>query len=188
VAINGGHIWQVFQRTFREVPAGAILRDMGRALLAALQAAGLVSTDLDDDQVQVAQILAESYEVFLDKASPEDSSILSMAYQQVLGPLGDARYLVERDSTTLRNPLYRPLWLLLRTLLRLEPDLKGYHRVPDVLATRRELAETLARPWQHYVGGGQLVYTHTDEGQRILLQARAQPRRPIRQMAFEIWR
>jgi hypothetical protein len=188
VAINGRHISRIYRHTFRQLPAGASLLDVGRALFAALQAAGLVSSRLDDDHVQVAEILAEGYEVFLDRASPEDSSTFSLAYQQVLGPIADARYLIERDSTTLRNPLYRPLWLLVRTLLGLGPDLTGYHRVPDVLATRRELADALARPWRHYVGGGQLVYTRTDEGRRVLLQARALPRRPIRQMAFDIWR
>jgi hypothetical protein len=105
----------------------------------------------------------------------------------MMGPLGDARYLVERDSTVLRNLMYRPLWALVRKVLNLE-DPKAYHRVPDVLASRRERAESLACHWQHYVGGGRLVYTRSDEGRHILLQARAQQRQQIRQMAFEIWR
>ena len=105
----------------------------------------------------------------------------------MLGPLGDARYLIERDSSTLRNLIYRPLWLLVRKAFRLEEDLKAYHRVPDVLASRRERAESLAHHWQKYVGGGRLIYTRTAEGRRILLQARAQKRQPIRQTAFEIW-
>jgi hypothetical protein len=102
--------------------------------------------------------------------------------------LGDARYLIERDGSSLRNPVYRATWLLVRKALGLEEDLKAYHRVPDILASRRERAETLARYWHRYVGGGRLVYSRNDEGHRILLQARAQQHSPIRQMAFEVWR
>lgn len=188
VAINGRRIGQAFRHTFLQLPADAILLDMGRALLSALQDAGAVSDTLDERQVRVVETLAGSYEIFVEAATPEDSGIFCHAYRQMLGPLGDARYLIERDATTLRNLLYRPLWLLVRKALKLEEDLKAYHRVPDVLASRRERAEALARHWQRYVGGGRLVYTRTDEGRRILLQARAQWRVPIQQMAFEIWK
>lgn len=67
-------------------------------------------------------------------------------------------------------------------------DPKAYHWVPDALASHRERAEALARHWQRLLGGGELVYIRTDEGRRLLLQARAQRRRPFWQMAFEIWR
>jgi hypothetical protein len=175
------------QQTFFELPADAILLDLGQALLAALCDAGAVSPLLDDDCVRVVPMPGGSYEVFVADASPEDSFTFSQAYQQMLGPLGDARYLIERDSSTLRNLIYRPLWLLVRKAFRLEEDLKAYHRVPDVLATRRERAESLSHHWQQYVGGGRLIYTRTAEGRRILLQARAQKRQRIRQTAFEIW-
>jgi hypothetical protein len=49
--------------------------------------------------------------------------------------------------------------------------------------------QVLSAPyWQAYVGGGQLIYTRNGEGRRILLQARAQQRKHLRQMAFEIWK
>lgn len=64
----------------------------------------------------------------------------------------------------------------------------GTEPAATLLATCRERAESLARHWQQYVGGGPLVYTRSDEGRRILLQARADQRHRVRQMAFEIWR
>ena len=109
-----------------------------------------------------------------DGQLPEDSDTFARAYRQMLGPLGDARYLIERDSTSLRNPAYRAVVAGAQERCAWMRDLKAYHRVPDVLASRRERAETLARHWQHYVGGGRLVYTRTAEGRRILLQARAE--------------
>jgi superfamily II DNA or RNA helicase len=188
LALNAAGLWRVFKGTFLELPADAVLLDMGRALLAALRDAGLVSSHLSQNYVRVVETEGGGFEVMVDYASPEDSHTFAAAYRQMMGPLGDARYLIERDSTTLRNLVYRPLWLLVRTLLGLDEDLRAYHRVPDPLATRRERAESLARHWQRYVGGGRLVYTRTDEGRRILLQARAEQRHRIRQMAFEIWR
>jgi hypothetical protein len=194
LALNGRRVWQTLQRSFLELPADAILLDMGRALLAALRDAGLVSPHLNDSHVRVVETADHGYEIFLDPSSakdaatPEDSHTFSQAYRQMLGPIGDARYLIERDSTSLRNPIYRASWLLVRKALGLEEDLKAYHRVPDVLASRRERAEALAQHWQQYVGGGRLVYTRSDEGRRILLQVRAQRRTQIRQTPFEIWR
>jgi hypothetical protein len=185
--VNARAIWKVFRATFVELPADAVLLDIGRALLAALRDAGLVSRSLDDKYVRVAETLVGGYQVFLDYASPEDSAIFARAYRELLGPVGDARYLIERDSASLRNLIYRPLWLLVRTVLGLGAELRAYHRVPDVLATRRERAESLSKHWHHYVGGGRLIYTRSGEGRQILLKARSQRRHRPRQMAFELW-
>lgn len=187
LVVNARAIWRVFKRAFLELPADAVLLDMARALLAALRETGLVSHALDDKYVRVAETPGGEYQVFVDYASPEDSDVFARAYRELLGPVGDARYLIERDSATLRSLIYRPLWTLVRSALGLGEDLRAYHRVPDVLATRRERAEALARAWQRTVGGGRLVYTRSSEGRLILLQARGQRRKPVRQLAFEFW-
>jgi superfamily II DNA or RNA helicase len=188
LVLNSRRAWQVFRHAFLELPADAILLDMGRALLAALRDTGAIDSRADGQQVRVVETQAGGYEVFLEPASPEDSDTFSRAFKQMMGPLGDARYLIERDTSSLRNLIYRPLWLLVRTTLGLSEDLRAYHRLPDVLASRRERAEVLARYWRRYVGGGRLIYTRNDEGRRILLQARAQQQQSIRQIALEIWR
>jgi superfamily II DNA or RNA helicase len=188
VGLNARGIWRVFHRSFLELPADAILLDMGRALLAALRDTAAVGDGLLGRDVRAVEAEAHGYEVYVEGATPEDSDTFSQAYQQMMGPLGDARYLIERDGTSLRNWVYRPLWLLVRSALGMKDDLKAYHRVPDVLATRRDRAETLAYYWRQYVGGGRLVYTRNDEGRRILLEARARQRRGIRQVLVEIWK
>ncbi len=175
--VNARAIWRVFKKSFLELPADAVLLDIGRALLAALRDAGLVSRSLDGKYVRVVETPGSGLQVFVDYASPEDSDIFARAYRELMGPIGDARYLIERDSTSLRTLIYRPLWRLVRGVLGLGEDLRAYHRVPDVLATRRERAEALARHWQRYVGGGRLIYTRTAEGRRILLEARGRRRR-----------
>ncbi len=185
---NARDIYHLYKRTFLELPADAVLLDVGRALLAALRDAGVVSRNLNDNYVRVVETPDGSLEVFVDYASPEDAATFAEAYRQVMGPLGDVRYIIERDTTTFRNPLYQQIWRMVRHFAGLNEDLRAYHRVPDILAGRKERAEALGRHWEHYVGGSRLIYTRTEEGRRILLQARTQQRKRIRQIAFEHWR
>ncbi len=187
IGLNLRGIWRVFRRAFLELPADDILLDIGRALMAALRDAGVISHNLNENYVRVVATPEGGYQVFLDYASPEDSDVFSVAYQQLLGPLADARYLIERDSGSIRNPLYRSLWLGVRTAVGIT-DNRAYHRVPDVLASRKKRAEALARHWRRTVGGGRLIYTRHAEGRQILLEARSQQHGRVRQMAFELWK
>jgi hypothetical protein len=161
---------------------------VGRALLAGLQEAGLVGDYLATTFVRVERNADDGQlEVFVDYATPEDSATFSRAYSELMGPLADARYLIMRDLPPPRSLLHR---LILRLAGRRSEAQEGpvYHRVPDVLASHRERAEALAEHWQRTVGGGELVYTHTDEGRRVLLEARAERRRRARRSVFEFWR
>lgn len=115
--------------------------------------------------------------------------VFSQAFRELMGPIGDARYLIERNCSELDGALRQRLWLWIRKWVGIpDAELKDYHRVPDVLASNREQAEVLAHSWKHYVGGGRLVFTRTVEGRRILLEARSRRRQRIRQMAFEFWK
>lgn len=188
IAVNIRGIWRVFKKAFLTLPTDAILYDLGKTLLASLRDIGAVSRNLSDEYVRVMETDVGGIQIFLDYASPEDSDTFARAYQEVLGPLRDARYLIERNSTSLRGLIYRPLWALVRAFTRQGTDIRAYHRVPDILASRKQRAETLASYWQKYIGGGRLIYTRSAEGRRLLLQARAQETKQISQMAFEIWR
>ena len=187
IGVNSVSIWKLFKRAFVELPADDILLDIGRALMAGLRDVGAISHNLNENYVRVVATPTGGYQVFLDYASPEDSDTFSRAYQQMLGPLGDARYLIERDAGSIRNPLYRSMWLGIRSFL---PNLeqRAYHPVPDILASHKKRAESLAKFWRQYVGGGELIYTRRAEGREILLQARSQQHGRIRQMAFELWK
>ena len=187
LALNAKALWNLFRHAFLQMPADAVLLDIGKALLAALRDAGAVSRRLNEKYLRVVALPDGGYQVFIDYASPEDSNTFARAYQELMGPIGNARYLISRDSRSLGNPLYRLLWLTIRTLLGLGDEVYAYHPVPAILASRRERAEALARYWKRYVGGGRLIYTRSEEGRRLLLKARAQRRKTIRQMAFEIW-
>ncbi|HNB54501.1 MAG TPA: hypothetical protein PK530_21320, partial [Anaerolineales bacterium] len=187
--LNARSAYLIGRKFLVEQPPDGILLDVGRALLAALKDAGLVSRHLQPDYIRVAETPDNSYQVFLDYASPEEASVFIESYEQIFEPVVDQRYIILRDDTRLPNIGLASMWLVLRTWFRntagYEP---AYHPVPKLLASNKERAEAFSHYWRREVGGGELVFTRTEEGRRMLLHARAQRRPKAKGLAFEIWR
>jgi len=179
---------QLWRLLVVEEPPDAILRDVGWAVLDALQQAELVSTHLDQRAIRVRAVPDGSLEVVLDQARGEDATTFTAAYQQVLGPIGDPRYVIRRTDARLPSLPLTGLWLALRALGRRHVRRASYHPVPDVLGVNRARAEAFAGAWARYVGGGELTYTRSDEGRRLLLEARSAPPRRAKSYAFDRWR
>jgi superfamily II DNA or RNA helicase len=177
-------------RTFLiEQPADAILLDAGRALLFALKETKLVSRNLQPDYVRVTELPDNSYQVLLDYASPEDASVFIKAYQEMFEPVVDQRYLILRDDSRLPNLGLSAFWFMLRRWFHNVAGYKpAYHPVPKVLSVRKDRAQAFAQAWRRFVGGGQLVFTRSGTGRKVLLQARAQRRPNVKGLAFETWR
>lgn len=189
IAINARTISQAVKSLFIAQIPDAILLDVGRALLEALREAGLVSRNLQADYVRVISMLNDSYQVLLDYASPEDAQTFILAYGEIFAPVRDQRYLIMRTEDRLPNLPLRMLWLPLRLWVRdtgMYPP--AYHPVPKILAARKELVAIFAKYWEKYVGGGQVVFTRSEQGRAVLLAARAQRRPKVHQQAFETWK
>jgi hypothetical protein len=158
-------------------------------LFFSLRENGLISRNLQPDYLRVVEQPDNSYEVLLDYASPEDAATFIKAFGEIFAPVRDQRYLILRTDQRLPNVALMPVWLALRNFLAENAYSKpAYHPVPQVLATRKELAEVFAAQWKKYVGGGQLVFTRSEAGRSVLFQARAQARPKVKGLAFEIWR
>ncbi|MCA9989136.1 MAG: DEAD/DEAH box helicase family protein [Anaerolineales bacterium] len=188
VAASIGSIIRLYRGTIGTIPVDLVLRDVSLALLAALRDRGKISQHLSPDYLRVVATEAGGFSVFVDYASPEDANTFARAIEELMGSLAGARYLVRQDSSKIGNPLLRMLWRLVRTVTGFKDPAAVYYRVPDILAARKEDATALASYWQRYVGGGELIYTRTDEGREVLLAARSQREFKPRQMAFEFWR
>ena len=187
--LNVRAAYRIAHKFLLEQPPDAILMDIGRALLAALQDAQLVSPSLREEFVRVVEQPDDSYEVCLDYASPEDSARFVQAYHDIFEPVRRQRYLILRNDSRLPNLAFSPIWLALRAWYRRKWGYKpAYHPVPKILAATKERAESFAFYWRKYVGGGKLVFTHTEKGRKILFKARAQARPKVRDLAFEVWR
>ena len=51
---------------------------------------------------------------------------------------------------------------------RIRPDGEVWHAVPSVLGANAERAAAYGKAWDHWIGGGEPVYTGSPEGQGIL--------------------
>jgi superfamily II DNA or RNA helicase len=172
-----------------EQPPDAILLDVGRAVLSALRAAKLVSPNLVNEYLRVVETETEAYQVFVDYASPDDAGTFTQAYRDVFAPVNDQRYLIMRTDHRVPQAILRPVWWVIRQFVRKSAGYPpAYHPVPKVLSTRKERAQAYAQYWEQYVGGGELIFTHSEIGRQVLLQARAQHRPDVKNLAFEFWR
>ncbi|MFP4344639.1 MAG: DEAD/DEAH box helicase family protein [Anaerolineales bacterium] len=189
LALNTRKAYRYVREQLLEQPPAMILLDIGRALLVALREGELISSEHEPQDVKIIAQPDQSYDVLLARALPAEAELFVAAYQQIFETVRNQRYLVLRDESDLPTASLHPLWFRLRRWLR-NRDLYGpaYHPVPDVLSTNADLAEIFARAWQRYVGGGELVYTYSEQGQAVLLRARAQDRPEVKGLTFEVWR
>lgn len=132
------------------------LEQVGRVALQSLHHAGLASVaDVTAGAFEVRGGLDGRKDVVLRGVSRSVERQVIQAITEVLGPVGNPRYLLVRES--------RLGW-------RTRTD---YHPVPAALGARKDWAEAFARLWSERVGSSRLVYARTPEGRRVLLQARA---------------
>lgn len=180
---------RILRQLLVEQPPDAILLDIARALLTALSDSQYLSGHLTIDYVRVVAQDDGSYQVFVDYASEHDAATFTQAYQQVFEPIRDQRYLILRDDGRLPHIWLMPFWLAMRPWARRAAGYPpAFYPVPQVLAGRKERAEAYAAAWRKFVGGGELIYTKSPEGFRLLMDAQAQRRPIVTSTAFEEWR
>jgi superfamily II DNA or RNA helicase len=91
---------------------------------------------------------------YIEGATSMETSAFIEAMRQLLSPIENPRYLLERFTPG-------SLW-----------QKHDYHAVPDALCARKESAETFADQWRAHVGRATLWFTRTVEGRLLLLRAR----------------
>jgi superfamily II DNA or RNA helicase len=179
--------WRYIRAAFLGLPVDSYLADFGRAVAAALRSAGLAAAS--PEQVRVALAADGTFSVHLDSKNADAVERFATAYRQLFEPIVSQRYLVVRDETSLAAGFYRPWWYVVRGLLHVFRRSKPYyHPVPSIFERKRELADLFAAAWKTWVGGGDLVYTRSPEGIRILLRERAARRLRASTADVEQWR
>lgn len=143
------------------------LEQVAHAVADALHEAGL--SPLGSAAVRVGLDEHEEYRCSLEGVQPTVSAAFATALDEVISPMASPRYVV-------------PRWLLLgpvdnadgvrAAFGRLRPDAEVWHSVPAVLGTTGKRAQTFARAWDRWVGGGAAVYTGSPEGEGVLVTHR----------------
>jgi superfamily II DNA or RNA helicase len=186
LGLNARAGWRILRRLVSEQPSEEIAGDVGRAVLVGLRDAGLVSPTLIPEHVRVAEQPDGTVDVVLQLAPAADAEVFVQALGQVFGPIEDPRYLILRDDRQLSDWGLRWLWRPLRRVVGARAG-PSYHAVPDVLGVNRGRAEAYAAAWSEHVGGGELVYTRSEDGWRALLDARATERPTATTWSFRRW-
>jgi superfamily II DNA or RNA helicase len=188
ITANARSAYHLARGALIEQRPDAILLDIGRALLAALQEQQLIDHGLALDAIRLVVTSDGAYEVRLAGASPADASTFITAYREIFAPVRDQRYLILWDDSRLPHRWLGALWRSLRRWMRQKLECPpAYYPVPQILAAQKARAECFARCWRDFIGGGDLVYTRDEAGWRVLLQARAQARPDVPSLAFEVW-
>ena len=184
---SGVFLWEYVRRAFLDLPPDPFLLDFGRSIAEALRQSGLAPAVVE--RVRVSEDEAGALTVRLDTKDARTAELFAEAYRDLFVPIVDQRYLVVRDELMIRTGWYRPAWFAIRALLSpFRRHRRRYHPVPAVFARNRDLAETFARSWGRWVGGGRLVYTRSEGGMRILLRERAAFSVGVRADVEDEWR
>ena len=137
-----------------------------------LLAAGL--TRRGSDSVEVVVDHDGEYRCLLKDVSEVEAGVFVEALEEAVAPIALPRYLVPRWVRTKRarkgalgrwGERWSAVWA---GFGRIRSDGVVYHAVPTVLGVNAERATAYAKAWDHWVGGGEPVYTGSPEGQGIL--------------------
>jgi superfamily II DNA or RNA helicase len=183
------NIKKYITKGFIEVPIDSFILDIGKSLTKSLREAGLISPSQSIDNVRVVKDATSYYDLYLDYATKQDAQAFSNCLKEVLSPVTNQRYLVSRSIDNIKIGFYSPIWWFVRTIFRIARQEKiAYHPVPAVFSINKKRAEIFAKNWQEYVGGGELIYTRSNEGTELLLKLRKYNRHKIKKMNYEIWK
>lgn len=132
------------------------LRQVGRAVVVGLNRAGVISeAESIAASFRIHRSLSGRIDIVVDGVSRAAERAVIGAIGEILGPVQNPRYLLERRS-----------WLM--GLAR-----SDYHAVPAAIGQRKESAEAFCQAWCDRVGNSRLVFTRTSDGRIALLRARA---------------
>ena len=147
--------------------APSVIR-IASAVADGLLAAGLVRRGADSVEVVLDQ--ESEYRCVLHDVDEVEAEVFATALDEAVSPIMLPRYLLPRWVRTKRDHGRWPPWWynVWAGFGRLRPDGVVWHAVPTVLGVNAERAAAYARAWDHWVGGGEPVYTGSPEGQGIL--------------------
>lgn len=131
------------------------LGQVGKTVLAGLHSANLISGfELEDASVEATKTVSGRIDIIAHGLSRAGERAVMQAMSEVLGPVQNPRYLLERRS-----------WLGLFSR-------SDFHAIPSAIAAKKEWAEDFHAAWNSNVGSSRLIFTRTSEGRVTLLRAR----------------
>lgn len=148
-----------------EADLEAEIHTLGQAVLEGLQKGELFEKSYGPEDIHVSLRVQGSLRVYLEGAGAQDSKRFTEALYEVLGPIQDHRYLLER-----RGPQggIRDWFRRLRKGQEVELAVLSCHPVPSILGRNRSLAEGFRESWNQHVAPGELCYTRSEAGRDMV--------------------
>ena len=132
-----------------------IMRQIGIVILETLYYMGEIKTSLQHINVQCKQnILDGSIFFSVTNVSPEENNLIIKSIMEFLDPITNPRYLFIRKNN-IKN---------IQTT--------DYHAIPAVIGQKKENTDIFKGLWQKYIGEGEIIYTRSIEGRKLLIKAR----------------
>ncbi len=131
------------------------LEQVGIVVLEGLAHAGQLSRQASSYHVRMARGVKGSHAITMIGGTRADQHRFVEAMVEMLGPVGNPRYLLRRYGQTLGFTQV------------------DYHAVPSAIGTKRKHAEFFLARWKLRIGQARLDYTRSKHGRRMLLKGRA---------------
>ncbi len=145
--------FQLLRLWWRHLPVAGAVRGIARALRQALTETGVLPAALRHAPLLIREH-GGIWHVALGEGSFSQRSLFADCLNEILAPVE------------------RPRYLITRAMQRRHGVGLDYHAVPAILGAQSGRAQAFLAAWQQHVGPGELLYTRSDEGRRLLLQAR----------------
>ncbi|WP_092093852.1 DEAD/DEAH box helicase family protein [Bhargavaea beijingensis] len=153
LAVAAPSFWRAGRLYVRHPSVESSLKEIAEALYAAMLRGGMLAGPAEEGAIRVTDDGQGYYTCWLSAGTTHEKTRFMNALAELLGPIGNPRYLIVRRSRGFGKRL-------------------DIHAVPEELGRKKETAEIFLEEWKKRVGRAELIYTRTPEGRRQLLEAR----------------
>ncbi|MFL2952027.1 MAG: DEAD/DEAH box helicase family protein [Candidatus Thalassarchaeaceae archaeon] len=107
---------------------------------------------------------------YLEEASEEESALFAEAMEEVLGPLENPRYVIQREVKVVSETWLSDLLpeVVGKYFRRKKNVLSMFHAVPKKLCRNMEDAKVFERQWNWKVSPGEVQYGHSRSGKEMV--------------------
>lgn len=159
--------WKYGNNLFAGRPVIDSITDISKCLFYALKECGFISKNLYERKVIVTERADGSLRVYLE-ASKEDSQTFSASLAEILAPIEDQRYAVQRYEEKIPEGTFERFNSMVAFgFNKSNPQLACYHPLPS-LFNHKDKATVFCKYWNKFVSPGEIVYLKGDEGKKVV--------------------
>ena len=151
----------VIEETFPQT-----LEKFAQVVLTSSTKAKLLSGSYTTSDISILTRDHDCYRIMLTGALEKDSEIFSEAVWEVLGPVQNHKYIIERRTFT--TPISQMTKDDILNWEKLPTELIACHPVPSIFGQRRELADIFQSSWNKIIGPGDIHYTRRGKGRELV--------------------